>query len=211
MAVAGGREYNPGLFYGVEPIDVYDPRSDAWTRVSGLPPIPEDGDGGYGGRGFAGATLLGSGEVLVFGGTATHLVETVLGNGRVTFRPGGSAIPRTSSVVFDPITEQVRRVGSLNVGRVFPLAAAWVEGGGAFAIGGQSVIRSSPVRGEAYDPVVRTWSLLPEEPLPAVDSGPRLGTGLTDGAMLTWSVDEQNPGPATVTRLATTKSLSLFR
>jgi len=200
VVVAGGREYNPGFYYGVAPIDVYDPTIDRWTRVAELPPIPDDGDGGYGGRGFAGVTLLGSGEVLISGGTPTQLVEKVSANGRVTFRLGGTAPPRRSSVLLDPIVGQVRRVGNLNVGRLFALAPAWREGGGAFAIGGWSVIPNQPVRGEVYDPVGESWSLLPAEPPPAVDGGPRLGTGLTDGTVLTWSVVD-GPAPATVKRL----------
>ena len=200
VVVAGGREYNPGFFYGVEPIDIYDPKTDLWTRVAGLPPIPDDGDGGHGGRGFPGVTLLESGEVLIAGGTATQLVEKVSANGRVTFRLQGAAVPRRSSVLLDPIAGQVRRVGNLNVGRMFSLAPAWRQGGGAFAIGGWSAIRYQPVRGEVYDPAVESWSLLPAEPSSAVDGGPRLGTGLTDGTVLTWSVVD-GPAPATVKRL----------
>lgn len=201
VVVAGGREYNPGFYYGVAPIDIYDPRMDLWTRVAALPPIPDDGDGGYGGRGFPGVTLLESGEVLISGGTPTRLVEKVSANGQITFRLGGTAPPRRSSVMLDPSSGQVRRVGSLNVGRLFALAPAWREGGGALAIGGWSVIRNQPVRGEVYDPVDESWSLLPVEPPPAVDGGPRLGTELTDGAVLTWSVDENQLAPATVKRL----------
>lgn len=69
-----------------------------------------------------------------------------------------------------------------------------------------SVVRSRPVQGEVYDPALGTWSVLPDEPLPTIDGGPRLGAGLTDGAVLTWSVDEQDPRPATVKRLVTTSS-----
>ena len=200
VVVAGGREYNPGLYYGVAPIDLYDPRLDLWTRVAELPPIPNDGDGGYGGRGFAGVTLLQSGEVLIAGGTATRLIEKTSPTGAVTFRLGGTAPPRRSSVLFDPIAGLVHRVGNLNVGRLFALAPPWREGGGAFAIGGWSAIRDRPTRSEVFDPTVESWSLLPVEPAPAVDGGPRLGSGLSDGTVLTWSVVD-GPAPAVVKTL----------
>ncbi|HET6967888.1 MAG TPA: kelch repeat-containing protein [Ornithinibacter sp.] len=200
VVVAGGREYNPGFFYGLPEIDVYDPTADQWTRVAGMPPVRHDGDGGYGGRGFPGVTVLDSGQVLIFGGTATRLVEKVSDDRRVTFQIKGTYSPRTSSVVLDPVSAQVRRVGDLNVGRMFSLSPAWHEGGGAFAIGGWSVVRGQAVRAEVYDPVVESWSLLPVEPPPAVDGGPRLGTGLTDGTVLTWSVPDA-PGAALVKRL----------
>ena len=82
------------------------------------------------------------------------------------------------------------------------IAFRFVEAeGAAVALGGWSAIRNRPVQGELYDPVSGTWSVLPEEPEPAVDGGPRLGTELSDGAVLTWSVDGGNPEPATVKRL----------
>ena len=199
VLVAGGRAYNPGFYYGTEHLDIYNPRVDKWTRLQGLPAIPDDGDGGHGGRGFPGVTLLESGDVLISGGTPTRLVETASRTGRVTFRLAGPASPRRSTVLLDPTAGDVRRVGDLNVGRLFSLAPAG-PAGGAIAIGGWSVTPYEPVPAEAYDPVPESWSLLPVEQPPAVDGGPRLGTGLTDGTVLTWSVDESNPSPATVKR-----------
>ena len=51
------------------------------------------------------------------------------------------------------------------------------------------------------DPVDESRSLPPVEPPPAVDGGTRQGTELTDGPVLTWSVDEKQLARATVKRL----------
>jgi len=145
-------------------------------------------------------TLLGSGEVLIAGGTATRLIEKTSPNGTVTFRLAGTARPRSSSVLLDPIARHIHQVGNLNVGRLFALAPPWMQGGGAFAIGGWSAIPDEPVRSEVFDPTANSWSLLPVEPAPAVDGGPRLGSGLSDGTVVTWSVVD-GPAPAVVKTL----------
>jgi hypothetical protein len=188
VLLIGGREYNPGHFYGVSPIDAYDPSSDAWTRIAELPSVPGDGDAGYGGRGFPGVTLLPSGELLIFGGIASELVELANTNGRVTFVGTGTLLPRGSSLLFDPATGDFSQVGSLNVRRSAPLAVAWPEGSGAFAIGGNSIVWDQPVpMAEVYDPSARVWFLLPLEPEAELDFTWREGTALTDGTVLTWS------------------------
>jgi hypothetical protein len=190
VLLVGGREYNPGWFYGITPIDAYDPATNTWTRLAELPGVPSDGDGGYGGRGFPGVTLLESGEVLIFGGLAIQLVEKGRDNGQVIFEPTGpAALPRQSSLLFDPETSEFQQVGDLNVRRFVPLAVAWHEGGGAFAIGGTSVgLSGMPVpEAEVYDPTSAAWSLLPIEPQAATDFSPRNGALLTDGTVLTWS------------------------
>ena len=191
VLLVGGREYNPGWFYGVSPIDAYDPATNTWTRLATLPGVPEDGDGGYGGRGFLGATVLASGKVLIFGGTASRFVERGNAAGRVTFTPeGADLLPRISALLFDPATGRFQRVGDLNVRRTALLATAWSEGGGAFAIGGRSTTQTQPVpEAEAFDPVSGTWSILPLEPVAGFDFSPRLGALLTDGTILTWSAD----------------------
>lgn len=188
VLVVGGREYQPGLFYGVPFMDVYNPTKDSWQRMEEMPSVPGDGDGGYGGRGFPGVTVLRSGKVLIFGGTTWELIEHRTTTG-VRFDASFGMGQRGSSLLFDPSTGGHTRVGDLNHARIGPLAAPWVEGGGAFAIGGSPVPHGGPLPdGEVYDPVARAWSLLPVEPNPTIGDFPRRdGVALTDGTVLTWS------------------------
>jgi hypothetical protein len=188
VLVVGGREYGPGWFYGVSPIDMYDPETDSWTRIAEMPSVASDGDGGYGGRGFAAASVLESGDVLIAGGTTERLVEERKRDGRVTFDVQGSPLPRRSSLLFDVDRTAFERVGDLKHRRLFPLAASWRAGGGAFIIGGISIDRSGRMPAEYYDPLSRTWFPLPPEPEPTVvDFSPRQGAQLSDDTVLTWS------------------------
>jgi hypothetical protein len=188
VLVVGGREYSPGWFYGVSPLDIYDPKTNSWTRVAELPSIASDGDGGYGGRGWPALSILASGKVLVAGGFSEQLVEETKPDGRVEFDIQGNPQPRRSSLLFDPRTGVLVRVGDLNQRRALSLIAPQREGGGAFVLGGSSIdLRPMPV-GEYFDPFAQTWFLLPPEPEPtSVDYSPRKGALLSDGSVLTWS------------------------
>ena len=200
VLVIGGREYAPGEFYGVPTVDTYDPTSDRWTRGADLPSVPTDGDGGYGGRGFAAVSALAGGNVLIAGGFSRRLVEDRKADGRVKFDVQGSLLPRGSSFLLDPTTGAFQRVGDLRHRRVFPLAASWQSGGGAFVLGGSSVEGDPMPIGEYFDPAARSWVSLPSEPEPtSLDVSPRKGTLLSDGSVLTWSSlpfqDEPPLGP----------------
>jgi hypothetical protein len=200
----GGREYQLGLFYGIEPIDVYDPLE----YLTRLGQMPSDGqDQGYGGRGFPGVSLLVSGDVLIFGGLSSQLVEDRKPNGQVKFlSKGASNTPRSSTLEFDPQTGDFRRVGNLNIPRWGPLASSWIGCGCAFAIGGAPTAPSrQPLpQAEVYDPPSETWSFLPPEPEPtSPDDSPRMGVRLSDGTVLTWS----SSGFAETSEIRTVKRL----
>jgi hypothetical protein len=186
VLLVGGREYQPGLYYGLPSLDAYDPASDSWERLGQMPSIPGE-DGAYGGRGFPGVTLLRSGQVLIFGGNSGELLEHEANHGGVTYTgaPGNS---RGSSLLFDPSTRVFTRVGDLNVQRFGPFAAPWRGGAGAFAIGGSPRGRAGmPHPGEVYDPATRAWFLLPPEPEQEPDFPRREGVTLADGTVLTWT------------------------
>src|SRR5262245_33863605 len=135
VLLVGGRWTQPAKYYGLPEVDVYDPGSDQWTRVEPPPAIEDDGDEGYAGRGFPGVSVLESQEVLLFGGLASEFAESAGDSGQVTFSfKGGGRPPRVSSLVFDPVSNQWRRVGDLNERRSGPLAASWPYGVGSFAI-----------------------------------------------------------------------------
>ena len=188
VLVIGGREYAPGDFYGVSMVDTYDPTIDRWTRGADLPSVPSDGDGGYGGRGFPAVSALEGGHILIAGGLSLRLVEERKADGRVKFDLEGNPLPRGSSLLLDPRTGAFHRAGDLRHRRVFPLAASWQEGGGAFILGGSTVEGGPMPVGEYFDPASRRWVPLPSEPEPtSLDVSPRMGTLLSDGSVLTWS------------------------
>lgn len=184
-----------------------------------MPAVQGDDDLGYGGRAFAGVALLGSGEVMVAGGTSSNVREVVDSAGDVAFVNEGSST-RRSSLLFDPVHNTWRRVGDLNVPRSGALAVAWPSVGRTYAIviggigprtsGVLTGVRPSPrpvVVGasphgpwppppEAYDPSTEAWSVLPTEPVVQFDDPFRVGTALTDGTVLSKTRDAP-----TVTRL----------
>ena len=188
VLVVGGREYEPGWFYGVSPLECR-PDDGFVTRLAEMPSIRNDGDARYGGRGWPAVNLLGSGKVLIPGGFAQRLVEKTNPNGNVEFVIQGSASARRSSLLFDPLTRAFERLGDLNRRSALSLAARRREDGGAFVLGGSSSdLQPQPMPvGEYFDPVSQTWFLLPPEPEPTSgDDSPRMGALLTDGSVLTW-------------------------
>jgi len=187
VIVVGGRSYDPGSFSSITPIDEYNPETDTWARIADLPAVTGDADNGYGGRGlYPGVTVLPTGHVLIFGGSPDQLVDQGA-NGHV-FSEQGTGTGRKSTLDFDPVTGQFRRVGDLNYRRRELLAASWIDGGGAFAIGGASAPQKRPLPNtEVYDPVSETWSVLPLEPDAGFDFSPRKGVLLSDSTVLTWS------------------------
>lgn len=142
----------------------------------------------YPGRPNRVCQTLAGGNVLIAGGISLRLVEERKADGRVKFDLEGNPLPRGSTLLLDPRTGAFQRVGDLRHRRVFPLAASWQEGGGAFVLGGSSVEGGPMPVGEYFDPASRSWVPLPSEPEPtALDVSPRMGTLLSDGSVLTWS------------------------
>jgi hypothetical protein len=203
VLLIGGRLTQPAwLSMGLDLVDVYDPKTDRWTR---LEPLPSDGeDDGFGGRAFPGVSVLPDGDVLVFGGGATHLVEAVDQTGRPIFAVEGPEGPRRSAIVLDVTTGTWRRVADLNFRRSGSLASAWSSGEGTFvfAIGGQSDVLAiggqSSMKIEAgpevYDSQTNRWLLLPAEPGSNRGGVVRQGTGLSDGTVLTWGAYDAPAG-----------------
>jgi hypothetical protein len=193
VLLIGGRWSQPTLYFGIPQVDLYDPETDEWTRLADMPAVPDDADAGYGGRGFPGVSLLGSGEVLIFGGLANRLVGVGKG-GEFRFHAEGPSVPRSSAIILNPMTNQWRRVGNMNVGRSGLLAAPWPSvdtATFAIAIGGLLPHTSKKIPpAEVYDSSTETWFLLPSEPEAETDDSQiRQGTGLDDGTVLTWSSD----------------------
>jgi hypothetical protein len=212
VLIIGGRWSQPAYYHGMEEVDMYDFSTNTWTSLSKLPSADSDGDIGYGGRAFPSVSLLASseasseetGEVLVFGGWVIKFVERYLGGVRYIFIQG-PRVPRRSAFVLNPMTNQWRRVGDLNVRRSGSLTAPWPSyetATFAIAIGGRSITSLIPAA-EVYDASTETWFLLPPEPELAPDDNQiRQGTSLTDGTVLTWSSVELGPqGKTSVKRL----------
>lgn len=189
VLLIGGRWTQPAAYYGIVEVDMYDPVTNQWTRLSNMPTFPDDADAGYAGRAFPGVSLLENDEVLIFGGLANRLEEGGK-NSQVNFINKGPRVPRSSAMVLNPRTNEWRRVGDMNFPRSGPLAAQWPYENGLFglAIGG-SMLNSFPAPSEVYDSSTETWFLLPTEPeTPTKEDTIRMGTGLTDGTVLTWSI-----------------------
>jgi hypothetical protein len=213
VLLIGGREYQPGEFYGVPWIDQYNPGTGKWTRVTELPSIPGDKDPNYGGRGFPAVALMGgwpwwanSGRVLIAGGTRVALVGQTQTVGGVTVTKGpfelkGIQRPRRSALLFNPSTLGFKTLDNLHVPRSLPLATRTRHGFGAAVIGGEPTVEGKPLPHaelfiDLFSILQFHWSL-PVEPETDADEGPRMGTALTDEgnfpldlprtSILTWS------------------------
>jgi hypothetical protein len=219
VLLIGGRATQPAEYYGTANVDIYDVAHDSWQSLAPMPAVQDDGDQGYGGRAFAGVALLGSGEVMVAGGTSFNVREVVDPAGDVAFVTEGT-FTRRSSLLLDPVNDTWRRVGDLNVPRSGALAVAWpeVDRTYAIAVGGIGPLTSGVLTGvrpspspvvigasphgpwppppEAYDSSTESWSVLPTEPVVQFDDPFRVGALLSDGTVLTKTRDAP-----TVTRL----------
>ena len=194
VLLIGGREFEPGPFYGIAKVDMYDPEANVWTRLADMPAVPQDRDAGYGGRGFPGVAVRRDGKVLVFGGVTTRVIEGGAEHDGVVFAIFQPLrwMHRRSALLLDPDANEWRRVGDLNVARGGPVVASWPSDERTYviAIGGEELYGPDVVPAEVYDPDTETWSLLPPEPSVTFDSPLRHGAGLTDGTVLTWSSRE---------------------
>ena len=205
VLLIGGREFEPGPYYGIAKVDLYDPETDVWTRLADMPAIPHDRDAGYGGRGFPGVAVRPDGKVLVFGGLTTRLIKGGAAHEGVVFAISQPLrwMHRRSALLLDPDANAWRQVGDLNVARAGPAVASWPSDERTYviAIGGEELFGPDVVPAEVYDPETETWSLLPPEPSATFDSPLRHGVGLTDGTVLTWSPREEDDGLSTLKRL----------
>ncbi len=235
VMLIGGRQYQPGEFYGVKWVDQYDPDTNTWNAPTlerpELPSVPADNDLNYGGRGFPAVALLSkstpwgsSNRVLIAGGYMLELVEEPTSNGDFGFNVRGTHLPRGSTLLFDPSTDVFETVDErLSFPRPLPLAAPldssswWQWGSRAVVIGGESTYEGAAVyHAERFFHLTsyfHNWKTLPCEPYPTwPDYSPRMGTALTDGSILTWSsvdyTDEPEFGGSGALRVAKRLHLS---
>ncbi len=201
LAAGGTVEYDGLNTQSLSSVELYDPASGTWTRVS---PMTSERSGHT-------ATLLQNGKVLVVGGwkgsyglaelydpakgtweTTGSLVlfhgigrytATLLSDGRVLIAGGSNIIgPSYSSAeLYDPATGTFTATGSMTAER-WSHTATLLPNGKVLLAGGMSGVPPAPISSaELYDPATGTWSVTESM------AGPRTShtsTLLTDGRVL---------------------------
>ena len=119
-------------------VEVYDPHTDMWSRISSLP-VPED---------HAAAAAYG-GKLFVVGGYITV---------------GGQRTSTNNSFVYDPSTDKWEKIKSIPTPRG-ALTANFINGI-LYVIGGQDASRKTVSANEAYDTKTGTWT--EKRPMPTI-------------------------------------------
>jgi N-acetylneuraminic acid mutarotase len=171
VLVAGGIYLEGSQLQVLDSSELWDPRSEAWSRTGRL---AEARDG-------ASAVTLGDGRVLLVGGV-----------------DDGVPAKGASTEVYDPDSGRWDPAGSLTVARRGFVLVALADGG-ALVAGGQALDGFAPLSSvERFDPVTNDWSPAQDLPVPVAGAaGIRLANGgvlLAGGQVHEREVIDQDAG-----------------